>query len=288
MKHTTTARALAALVALGALTTATLTVRAQNAPAGPGPGTVSGAQVWARMPASDAEFVRALDLANTAELNQAKYVVNRTRDATVHQFAQHMIDDHSTAAVQLEAATRGTNLRPAPRDDGREGVLALRLMSVLQSDTGTQLDTDYMRMQAPEHRRALALLNWEQQNGSNTNLKALASRLAPTVQQHLQLVQQYLAAHNLTPYTPPDVIPVPGNVNPSGAGTGPGPGVPNNPASMPNGGSTSGQGNASGGTQPNTAPVTGPTYQPLGAGTPPPGAGAATSPSPLPSASPRP
>jgi hypothetical protein len=190
--------------------------------------------------------------------------------------------------VQLEAATRGTNLRPAPRDDGREGVLAPRLMSVLQSDTGTQLDTDYMRMQAPEHRRALALLNWEQQNGSNTNLKALASRLAPTVQQHLQLVQQYLAAHNLTPYTPPDVIPVPGNVNPTGAGTGPGPGVPNNPASMPNGGSTGGQGNASGGTQPNTAPVTGPTYQPLGAGTPPPGAGPTIVPSPMPSASPRP
>ncbi|HEY0614155.1 MAG TPA: DUF4142 domain-containing protein [Candidatus Elarobacter sp.] len=287
MKHITPARTLAALAAVAALTTATLGVRAQTTPPGPAAGPMSGTQVWARMPASDAEFVRALDLANTAELNQAKYVVNRTRDATVHQFAQHMIDDHSTAAVQLEAATRGTNLRPAPRDDGRETVLAARIMSMLQSDTGAQLDNDYMRVQAPQHRRALGLLNWEQQNGSNTNLKMLATRLAPTVQQHLQLAQQFLAAHNLTPYTPPDVIPVPGNVNPSG-GAGGGPGVPNNPASMPNGGSTSGQGNASGGTQPNTAPVTGPTYQPFGSGTPPPGAGGTPAPTPMASASPRP
>jgi putative membrane protein len=287
LKHTTTARALAAAVALAALTTATLTVRAQTTPSS-GPGTMSGAQVWARMPASDADFVRALDLSNTAELNQAKYVVNRTRDATVHQFAQHMIDDHSTAAVQLEAATRGTNLRPAPRADGRETMLADRIFGMLQGESGAQLDNDYMRVQVPQHRRAYALLTWEQQNGTNANLKTLAARLAPTVQQHLQLAQQYLAAHNLTPYTPPDVIPVPGNPNPNGAGTGTGPGIPNNPASMPNGGSTQGQNNASGGTQPNTAPVTGPTYQPLGSGTPPPGAGPMTTPSPMASASPRP
>ena len=37
-----------------------------------------------RMPASEADFVRMLDAANTAELDAAKYVVNRTKDATVH------------------------------------------------------------------------------------------------------------------------------------------------------------------------------------------------------------
>ena len=32
-----------------------------------------------------------------------------------------MIDDHSSAAVALEAATRGTNLRPAPRENDTSG-----------------------------------------------------------------------------------------------------------------------------------------------------------------------
>jgi hypothetical protein len=78
----------------------------------------------------------------------------------------------------------------------------------------------------------LGLLQWESQNGTNLGLKSLATSLMPTVQQHLQLAQQYLAAHNLTPYTPPDVLPVPGNVN-SGNSAGPGPGTPNNPAATP-------------------------------------------------------
>jgi putative membrane protein len=282
VKHQATARVLSALVAAAGVAAATFAVSAQPAP-GPG-GPPGGPGV--RMPTSDAEFVRALDAANTAELDQAKYVVNRTKDPAVHQFAQHMIDDHSTAAVKLEAATRGTNLRPAPRDDGSMPRGGARILTMLQSETGTQLDNDYMRIQVPAHRRALALLQWESQNGTNANLKTLATNLIPTVQQHLQIAQNFLAAHNLTPFTPPDVLPVPGNVNP-GNRAGAGPGVPNNPASVPNGGSTSGQGNATGGTNP-SAPVTGPTYQPLGSGTPPPGAGPTTAPSPVSSASPHP
>ncbi len=220
------------------------------------------------MPENEADFVRALDAANTAELDMAKYVVNRTKNPDVHQFAQHMIDDHSTAAVQLEATTRGTNLRPVPRNAmspiGRGG------LAMLESETGTQLDNDYMRLQVPSHGRALALLQWETQNGQNAGLKDLASRLTPTVQQHAQLAQTYLAAHNLTPFAPPDAGPVPGNPNPSNRGAGQGPGTPNNPASSTNGGSTSGQNNGTGGTTGN--PVSGPTYQPMGSGTPPPNA----------------
>ncbi len=280
MKHATIARAAALAAAVAGLTAAALTANAQMPPGGGPPGD------RARLPESDAEFVRALDRANTAELDQAKYVVNRTKDPGVHQFAQHMIDDHSTAAVKLEAATRGTNLVPTPRSDSDSG-MAMRGLAMLQSESGPQMDTDYMRMQVPAHRRALAILNWEAQNGTNAGLRALANALIPTVQQHLQIAQAYLSSHGLTPYAAPGVNPVPGNPNPGNRGAGPGPGIPNNPANAPSGGgSTSGQGNASGGTQPGTAPVVGPTYQPMGSGTPPPGSGPTMAPSPGPSATP--
>jgi len=289
MKHDTTARALSALVAIASLAAATLAVNAQTPPPGApppgGPGMYGPPGGGMRLPANDAEFIRLFDGANTSELDTAKYVVNRTKDPAVHQFAQHMIDDHSTAAVKLEAATRGTNLRPAPRDDGEMTRGGARMLERLQSDSGQQLDYDFMRMQVPAHRRALGLLQWESQNGTNTNLKTLATNMIPTVNQHLQLAQNYLSAHNLTPFGPADVLPVPGNVNPGNRGAGPGPGIPNNPASVPNGGSTSGQGNASGGTTGN--PVTAPTYQPLGSGTPPPGTAGST-PAPNATASPHP
>ena len=247
MKQTKIARALAGVVAIAGLALAPFAVSAQTPPPG---GPPTGGMGGPRMPTNDAEFVRALDAANTSELEMAKYIVNRTQDPAVHQFAQHMIDDHSTAAVKLEAATRGTNLVPVPRDDPNR--MGMRDMTVLEGEDGMQRDNDYMRMQVPAHRRALALLNWESENGTNAGLKTLATNLAPTVQQHLQLAQTYLAAHNLTPYGPPPPNPVPGSVNPNGA---PRAGTPNNPASTTNGGSTSGQNN---GTAPSPVPSVSP------------------------------
>lgn len=248
MKHQHSARALSAAVALAALGVAAIGAQAQTA--------------TMRMPASDADFVRALAAGNTAELDEAKYIVNRTKDATVRAFAQHMIDDHSSAAVKLEAATRGTNLAPAPPSTDTNAMGA-RAVAMLSAESGPQADNDYMRLQAPQHQRALALLQWESQNGQNAGLKAVANALIPTVQQHLQMTQQFLAAHNLTPYAPPGVNPVPGN--PNGTPTG-------------NGGSTLNN-NGSGGTTGN--PIVAPTYAPTGSGTPPPV-------SPSPAASPKP
>ncbi|HEY6234959.1 MAG TPA: DUF4142 domain-containing protein [Candidatus Elarobacter sp.] len=285
MNHHTPSRALAALVAVAGLAAATLAVSAQTPPNGPPPGPGMD-RPGPRMPAGEGDFVRMLDAANTAELDTAKYVVNRTKNADVHAFAQHMIDDHSTAAVALEAATRGTNLRPVPREGETNGP-GRRGLAMLAGETGTQLDDDYMRMQVPAHRRALGLLQWETQNGQNMGLKDLASKLTPTVAQHLQMAQNYLAAHNLTPFAPPETRPVPGNVNPGNRGAGPGPGTPNNPASTSNGGSTSGQNNGTAGTAGN--PVGAPTYSPMGSGTPPANAnGGSSTPAPMTSSSPHP
>jgi predicted outer membrane protein len=270
-------RALAALAAAGALA-AGLAVDAQTpapGPNGPPPMNGPGMDLDAQLPASDADFVRALDRANNAELDMAKYVVNRTKSPEVHQFAQRMIDDHSTASVQLSAVTRGTNLFPAP--SASPGPMGGRMMMMLQSETGTQLDNDYMRVQVPMHRRALGLLQWESQNGQNTGLKTLATNLAPTVQQHLQIAQSYLAAHNLTPFSPPPPNPVPGHPNPPGSGGTPNGTTPNNPASGPANGGTSGQNAPS---PVNPVPGATPTV-PLGTGT------AAPLPSPMPSSSPR-
>lgn len=259
MKHHSSGRALGALVVLAALAAATLTVNAQTPPNGPPPGP---GMYGDRLPASDAEFVRALDAGNTAELDIAKYVVNRTQDAAIHAFAQHMIDDHSSTAVQLEAVTRGTNLRPTPRETETNG-MGRRALAMLQADSGSQLDNDFMRLQVPLHRRTLALLQWESQNGQNTGLKQLADKQLPTVQQHLQLAQNYLADHNLTPFSPPMTNPVPGNVNPNGTGAS----GSNNPASGSNGGSTSGSNNGSSGS-PTPAPAVGPVASPAPSASP--------------------
>jgi putative membrane protein len=256
VNHSKALRALAIAAAVAGFIASPLIGSAQAPPAGgpPPPGARRD-----RMPANDGEFVSALNAANNAELELAKYMVNRTADPGVHGFAQRMIDDHSTAAVTLEAATRGSNVGPVPKTDAAGGMSAT-MLGRLQGETGTDRDNDYMRMQVPAHRRVLRLLQWEADNGQIAGLKALASGLVPTVQQHLQIAQAYLAAHNLTPYSPPPPGPVPGGMNPPGMNPSAAPrtmptGTPNNPGSTTNGGSTAGQNN---GTNPSPVPSSSP------------------------------
>ncbi len=123
-------------------------------------------------------------------------------------FAQRMIDDHSTAAVKLEAATRGTNLRPGAARDGRERDGQARGVARLASEDGIQRDNDYMRMQVPAHRRALALLQWESDNGPMPGSSARDEPSPRPSSSTCRSRQTYLSAHNLTPYeAPPPAVP---------------------------------------------------------------------------------
>jgi predicted outer membrane protein len=152
VKHAT-ARALSTLVAVAGIAAATFAVSAQTAP--PAPGAMRSGPGWMRMPTTnDAEFVRSLAAVNTAELDQARYIVSLTKDAMVHQFAQRMVNDYSIVAVKLNAATRGTNLRPAPGDDSSVPRAGARVLTMLQNESGTQRDNDYMRVEVPADRRA--------------------------------------------------------------------------------------------------------------------------------------
>ncbi len=249
MKHDLTARALAAFASTALLAAAASVALAQAPPPGAPEG---GPEITMLMPQGDAEFVRAIAATNISELVQAKYVVNRTADPAVRAFAQQMIDDHSTAAVKLQATTRGSALLPAPRAEA-VNPMGLASIAMLRDDSGAALDRDYMRMQVPAHRMALHIAEWEVDHGQSPGLRAFADNLVPVIRQHLQIANAYLADHHLTPYEAPRPNPVPGNVAPNGAPRGPG--TVNNPAAPGgNGGSTQGQNNAGGGTMPNAPP----------------------------------
>ena len=268
MKHSISARGLSTLIAAGALVAGGIAASAQPMPGQPATGSAAGGtQSRDIMPLNDAEFVRAMSAANTAELESAKYIVNRTKDASVKTFAQRMVDDHSSAAVQLSAATRGVNLAPVPA--AREANLAGTMMTTqLQGLSGNELDTRYMRMQVPAHQRVQALLQWEMQNGKVDGIKTFATNTMPVVQTHLKLSQTYLAEHNLTPYTATaDQQAAPGgapNALPSGGGT------VNNPAAPGGRGSTSGQEGGAGGTSRNPITPETPGSMTGGSGTMPP------------------
>jgi len=197
---------------------------------------------------SDAAFVQQFAMANRSEIVEARYILRHTQNPVVRNFAQHMIDDHSTAAVKLTEAARDVSppvhLSEAAMSPGEELQLAnLRALSE------PALDATYMREQIADHNHAIALLDYEAQNGTASGLRSFASTTRPIVLGHLGMVEAYHSSGGRsTEISAAGVIypgVMPGIVDPNNARNGtPG----NNPGVVSNG-SSNGSGNGSGGTR---------------------------------------
>jgi putative membrane protein len=228
---------------------------------------------------NDLEFASAATAINNVEIGEARLALQRSRNARVRNFAQRMIDDHATAAVQLQAATRGLGQKPAPVI----GVTKMARDQYLMLVNSTDFDAQYMLAQVPNDRAAIAALNWEVTYGREAGLRDYASRVLPIEEQHLRLAETFVASNGASLGVGPDgsnaVINPPGRGPNNGTfGTQ----VDNNPATGSNGG-TQGQNSPTNPTQSNAAPAATPGYPIGGSGTPPPLVG---SPAPAPTRKP--
>jgi putative membrane protein len=202
MKQTIGPHAVSVSAALFAMGAAGVAVNAQTQPANPPPPAGAPAPADAvlvverSLPTNDAEFVQMLSAANTTEMSQAKFIVNRTASPAVRTFAQQMIDDHSMAAVKLQAATRGITPETPPARATTPA--AMRSVEVLAMLSPQQRDAAYMRGQVGAHRRTIALLQWESEKGKIASLKALAVEMLPTVTNHARMAMAYQATGTTT------------------------------------------------------------------------------------------
>lgn len=176
--------------AVGAAAISGFSATASAQPMATAPGPMSGPMQPAMMqPQSEADFVRMIAEANTAEIGAARYVLQNTKNPVVMRFAQKMIDDHTSAQVSLEAASRGAGVAYVPVKAVPPG--ARREMAMLRSEQDPQLANDYVNGQVMDHRQAEAVLNWEIKNGTSQSLKDFASKTFPTVDSHLRMALAY-------------------------------------------------------------------------------------------------
>ena len=242
--HLSAAALAAAVIAIGTASA----VAAQETPVN---AATSGAGIGAGVnsPAlPDAVFVRQFTMANNTELAEARYVIRRTDNPVVRYFAQHMIDDHSTAAVKLSEAARELSPRVALGPNAMSPDQQLQFADLRSLDE-PRLDAIYMRDQIADHNAAIALLDAETKNGTAPGLRAFASNARPIVLGHLGMVEAYQSSGGRSTEVSaagviyPGVMPGQPDAATARNGT---PG--NNPGVVSNG-STNGSGNGSGGTR---------------------------------------
>lgn len=131
---------------------------------------------------ADQKIVMDMARANMAEIEAAKLAVSKTQNADVKAFAQQMIDDHTKALndVTQLAQDKGVTL---PAEPGSKHKALVAKLSKMEGET---FDRAYMAQAGvSDHTKVHAMLARDQARANDPDVKALAAKMLPAVDQHL-------------------------------------------------------------------------------------------------------
>ncbi|MGK6308305.1 DUF4142 domain-containing protein [Variovorax sp. DT-64] len=143
------------------------------------PGALSPA---GKLQRADRNMLRDIAQANMAEIATGKLALEKSQDGEVRKFAQMMVDDHSAALkdVQQLAQVKAMTLPSEPDTKHKAALKALQTMD------GARFDRQYMsQMGVGDHRKTRELLQKTQASAKDGDLKALAGKMLPVVEEHL-------------------------------------------------------------------------------------------------------
>ena len=119
------------------------------------------------------------------EVALGKLAVEKGSSDAVKQFGQKMMDDHVKVndEVKQVAAAGGVNVPDALDSKHQSRVDKLAKLS------GAEFDKAYIKDQLKYHQQNVKEFQQEAQYGSVAEVKNLASKALPTLQQHLELAK---------------------------------------------------------------------------------------------------
>src|SRR5712671_2328391 len=186
MKHSLFALLILGLISVGC--TSTNKASTPDATAQPN----SGAAASSPSTNSDQDFVTRAAQGNSAEIELGKIVAAKSKNPSVKQFAQMMVKDHTTALNELQELAQAKNLNFSSDlpDDAKS------LQAKLSSDTGKQLDKDYMDGMVEDHQKDVQEFTDKSQTAKDPDVKQWAGKTLPILQKHLEKAQQVDARLN--------------------------------------------------------------------------------------------
>ncbi|GAA5533432.1 DUF4142 domain-containing protein [Deinococcus aluminii] len=147
---------------------------------------------------ADGLFLQAATGSNLFEIQAAQVALSKTGSDPVRAFAQHMVNDHTTAQNQVAALATRKGV-PLPKMLPPELQLKLNTLSGL---SGAAFDTAYAREMVLSHQLTVSLLQNEQAAGKDADVVALANQQLPIITQHLTEAQALPGAATPASSTP--------------------------------------------------------------------------------------
>jgi putative membrane protein len=137
---------------------------------------------------TDPQIAAIVVAANQVDIDAAKVVKGKTKNAQVKEFADTMIRDHTGVNKQADALVKKLKVKPEPNatsksllDGGKKNVAALKKLK------GAELDRAYVDQEVAYHQQVLDAINGTLiPSAKNPELKQLLEKVAPAIQAHLE------------------------------------------------------------------------------------------------------
>lgn len=138
-----------------------------------------------RMNQQDKDFAKLAAQANRGEIEIGTLAQQKASNDAVKEFGKRMVEDHTNAGHELRNWSAQTNfMLPTgiTADDSST-------KSSLSSESGTQFDRKYMQSQLKDHKQVIAAFEKEIQDGQDPQLKQIAAKILPVLQDHVRLAE---------------------------------------------------------------------------------------------------
>lgn len=147
---------------------------------------LAGAAVAQSLAKGDQQILADLAEANIAEVATARIALQKGQSAEVKKFAQQMVDDHSKGLQEVQQVAQAKNVTLPTEPNARHKQAAAHLNSL----SGAAFDRAYLdNAGVKDHQEAHGKVTAAQQQAKDPEVKALAARLQPVIDGHLQTVQ---------------------------------------------------------------------------------------------------
>lgn len=140
---------------------------------------------------ADSDRLNAIAQANIAEVEAGKIALEKSSNADVKQFAQMMIDDHGKGLEETKAVASAKNLTLPTEPDAAHKKMAEKLKTL----SGAAFDKEYVsKAGVADHAKVHAALKQDIAKAKDADVKALATKLEPTVAHHGDMAKKLNAA----------------------------------------------------------------------------------------------
>ena len=134
----------------------------------------------------DQTILAGMAQANMAEVAAGKMALEKSSNADVKKFAQMMVDDHGKALDSVMEVAKAKEVTLPTEPDAAHKTMAARM----QKMSGDAFDKAYMKEAGvADHTKVHAKLMKDEKAAKDADVKALAAKMLPTVEGHLQMAK---------------------------------------------------------------------------------------------------